>query len=278
MRILAARTREHRLPQERQTICFDPDDMHQFHRNPGTASEHSSEAPEKEVSMKRALFMLSLALVALFPSTPHAQQASGQFARMVVIKPKPGQAMAFTDGYKRHLVWHRDHKDPWTWHGWTFVLGNRIGSFMDGTFGHALENFDHAVDPRGDSADNQVNVVPYGDFLSHGVYERLESASYGAPLPDSTPYLALTTYFVNPGREAVFEEVLADTIKRLAHQRMSWYRLRLGGDFPQYVLMRPAQTFSAGSALPAVDVPPDLVQKIESELLRYQTEMSYVPR
>lgn len=71
----------------------------------------------------------------VFSAPAGAQQ--GDYARMVVIDPKPGQDQAFADGYRRHLRWHEENHDPWSWHGWTFVLGERMGQFMDGTFDHA---------------------------------------------------------------------------------------------------------------------------------------------
>jgi len=93
-------------------------------------------------------FMLAALLAVLAPSA-QAQPTAGQFARMVVIKPKPGQAVNVTAGYERHLVWHKNNKDPWTWHGWTFVLGDRIGQFMDGAFERAVAQLAAtAGDPR----------------------------------------------------------------------------------------------------------------------------------
>jgi hypothetical protein len=89
-----------------------------------------------------------IAAVALACAIPAvAQQAPASYARTVVIVPKPGQADAFEKGYERHLQWHKGARDPWTWYGWTFVLGNRINRFMDGTFGHAAADFDAAVQP-----------------------------------------------------------------------------------------------------------------------------------
>lgn len=142
----------------------------------------------------------ALALAAL--STAFAQQGSPSYARMVVIVPKPGQADAFEKGYERHLQWHRGAKDTWTWYGWTFVLGNRINRFMDGTFGHAAADFDAAVQPAADAADNNVNVAPYADFVSHGIYQRVDAMSAGEPLPDASPFLSMTTYHIRPGQEA----------------------------------------------------------------------------
>ncbi len=229
------------------------------------------------VANARLAAILGAALFTMVSSLSHAQSAPGQFARIVILKPKPGQASEFSAGYKRHLGWHKSNNDPWTWHGWTFVLGERTGQFMDGTFGHALTNFDHAVNPAADSADNDVNVSPYADFVSHGIYERLEAASSGALLPDASPFLALSTFTVRPGHEPTFEAAIARLAKRPGGQRVSWYKLKVGGPLSQYLLMRPVQTFSGGAALPEIELPVGLVEHAQSELLRHQPALSYAP-
>jgi hypothetical protein len=207
----------------------------------------------------------------------------GRFARMVVIAPKPGREADFEAGYERHLAWHRSHRDPWTWYGWSFVLGDRLGQFMDGTFGHAASDFDDSVDPAGDGADNDANVRPVADFLSHGVYERLAESSRGPALPDTTAFLVMTTYHVTPGRAAEFEKLLRERAKPPgrpgADARYSWYRLRLGGDTPQYVLMRAVPNWAAAAGLnePLADSAGAMLERVTVELLRYRPTLSYRP-
>lgn len=225
---------------------------------------------------RRAFSAGAVIVCAWLGSPASAQTAPGEFARVVVLKPRPDQAAAFAAGYERHLAWHGDHQDPWTWRGWTFVLGERIGQFMDGTFGHALANFDRAVDPAGDAADNAANVSPYADFVSHGVYERLPAASAGAALPDASPFIVLITYLVVPGQEAAFEAAVSRIAKDTS-QRMSLFRLRVGGSVSQYLLMLPAPSFAGGAGLSPLRVPAGLVQQAQSELLRYQPQLSYLP-
>jgi hypothetical protein len=203
---------------------------------------------------------------------------------MVVIQPKPGQESAFEQGYQRHLEWHGKAGDRWTWYGWSFVLGDRLGMFMDGTFGHAAADFDAAVQPAADGADNAANVAPHADFLSHGVFRRLDAASTGQPLPDTSPFLAMSTYSVGAGDEIAFERQLEAGATRpekaRAANRYTWYRLQIGGNGPQYVLMRAASSLGAAAELPEV-LPPGaraMVRSVRTELLRYRAEMSYSPK
>lgn len=207
-----------------------------------------------------------------------AQTAPGPLARMVTIQPRPGMAPEFEKGYRRHLEWHRKAGDSWTWHGWSFVLGERLGMFMDGTFGHTASSFDSAVQPAADAADNAVNVTPYADFASHALFRRLDGASVGQALPDASAFLALATYSITPGEEAGFERLLAARRHRAAAgQRFTWYRLENGGTGPQYVLMQAAASFGAAAALPAVAPTGPMVRSVRTELLRYRADMSYSP-
>ncbi|QGZ41561.1 hypothetical protein IP92_00526 [Pseudoduganella flava] len=222
--------------------------------------------------------MIATAVMTLACAAPAwAQQPS--YARMVVIVPKPGQGEQFEKGYERHLQWHRDARDPWTWYGWTFVLGDRIGQFMDGTFGHAAADFDNAVQPAADTADNNVNVVPYADFVSHGMYQRMEALSAGAPLPDTSPFMALTTYQIRPGQEQAFEQAVSQATVRQRDPaaRQTWYRLQAGGQAPQYVLLRAVPTFGAAATLGTPYTVAGVVDSVRNELLRYRANLSYRP-
>jgi len=213
-------------------------------------------------------------LVAVFAFVTLSPAFAQSYARMVVIVPKPGQAEAFEKGYERHLQWHKGAQDPWTWYGWTFVLGNRINRFMDGTFGHAAADFDAAVQPAADAADNNVNVVPYADFVSHGIYQRMDAMSAGEPLPDASPFLSMTTYHIHPGQEAAFEQAVART---RGTARQTWYRLQAGGEAPAYVLMRAVASFGAAATLGAPYTLSGLVDRVDNELLRYRPNLSYRP-
>ena len=81
-------------------------------------------------------------------------------------KPIPGQEQNFEFGYKRHLEWHKDKGDKWSWYGWYFISGKRIGEFFDATFDHNWSDFDNPVKPFGDKVDNAKNTEPYADYLA----------------------------------------------------------------------------------------------------------------
>jgi hypothetical protein len=206
-----------------------------------------------------------------------------RFARMVVLAPRDGQERNFEEGYQRHLEWHRQQRDPWVWLGWSFVLGPRLGQFMDGTFGHPAGAFDKAVDPAADAADNSRNVVPYAVFLRHGAYEHLDSLSGSRSLPDTLPFLVLATYRVRPGAEARFESRLAALLKARSRDpagppRYAWLKLTVGGEGPEYLLLRSAPSWQAALELPDPLGPQvEEVASVTTELLRYRSQLSYQP-
>lgn len=213
------------------------------------------------------------AVLTLLCCAPALAQPAPSYARMVVIQPKPGQVENFEKGYERHLRWHQEAKDPWTWYGWTFVLGTRLNQFMDGTFGHPAAAFDNAVQPAADAADNNQNVAPYADFLSHGMYQRMDAMSSGAPLPDASPFLSLSTYHIRPGKEQAFEQAV--TRQRDRSARQTWYRLQAGGQAPQYVLMRALPSFGAAATLGTPFTLHGVVDKVDNEVLRLRPNLSY---
>ena len=251
----------------------------------------------------RYLLTLGL-LLAIFPisKTPSKAQASTALAaRMVTLKPKDGMQRQFEEGYKRHLEWHRQNKDKWTWYGWQVIAGDRLGYFVDGTFGHRWEEFDAAVAPAGDAADNALNVSPYADFLSLSHYLLRPEISRGNLLEDRAPsaLIELLYYRLYPGKETEFESVLQKVHeaygKEKQPRRYTWYKLVSGGEQPTYLLMLPLtkladfqmveQSFTAILAKGYAEREAKLllntlqasVREVRSEALRYRSDLSYLP-
>jgi hypothetical protein len=230
-----------------------------------------------------------------------AQKPAGTAARIVVIKPKEGLQQQFEQGYRRHLDWHRQNKDPWVWYGWQIISGERVGYFMDGTFGRAWTDFDAAVSPAADAADNAANVVPYGDFLSLAHYVLLPQVSQSRLLEERRPppFIETVYYHLYVGKEAEFESLLRKAHE--AHRKTqparsyAWYKLVSGGSQPMYLLMLPHNKWSdlqaSEKSFTAVleEVYPQsearrllaslsaAVREMRSETLRYRVDLSYFP-
>jgi hypothetical protein len=134
--------------------------------------------------------------------------SNGPYARISVLRPHDGDTVDFEAGYIRHLDWHRQNNDTWTWYGWTVWAGERQRWFVYATFGHSAAEMDSPVDPAGDERDNIVNVTPHGHFVGSALYEFLPALSHGTGVPTPTARLELATVDLVPGSAKAFEAAL----------------------------------------------------------------------
>jgi hypothetical protein len=215
------------------------------------------------------------------PLSPRAQsslQASTSFARIAFLRPHDGGTVDFEAGYIRHLEWHRQAKDRWTWYGWTVWAGERQRWFVYATFGHSAASLDDPPSPGDDERDNVLNVTPHAQFAGNGLYEYLPAISRGTGVPTPTARLELTTVDLNSGMAAAFESALsADRSTRSGE--WLWFRLVAGGPSPRYVRLSPRRSLSAlledriAQALP--DGARTLIAKTTIEILTLRPTMSY---
>src|SRR6185436_2523947 len=59
----------------------------------------------------------------VLPGSLEAETEKGPYARIAILRPHDGDTVDFEAGYSRHLDWHRQAKDTWTWYGWTIWAG-----------------------------------------------------------------------------------------------------------------------------------------------------------
>jgi hypothetical protein len=109
--------------------------------------------------------------------------ADGPYARIAVLRPHDGDTVDFEAGYSRHLEFHRQAKDAWTWYGWTVWAGERQRWFVYATFGHSAASLDRPVSPADDERDNVANVTPHAEFAGNALYEYLPDVSRGTGEP-----------------------------------------------------------------------------------------------
>lgn len=82
----------------------------------------------------KAVFLFVLAGCLLAPSAGRtSDQPRGDAAFLFAYYPKQGRQEQFDAGYRRHLDWHREHRDPLPWYGWYVATGERAGMFVDGS-------------------------------------------------------------------------------------------------------------------------------------------------
>jgi len=216
----------------------------------------------------------TIAGVFLIAMQVFAQTAPGPYARIALLRPHDGDTVDFEAGYIRHLEWHRQNKDTFTWLGWTIWAGDRQRWFVYATFGHTAAELDHPVNPADDERDNISNVTPHAEFTGSALYEFLPACSRGTGEPQSTPRLEMTTIELAPGSEQAFESALASQQSKLQNETL-WYRMIAGGHAPRYLRLRPraslAALFDDRSELPAG------VVRAMVEILNLRPAMCYRP-
>ena len=196
------------------------------------------------------------------------------YARISVLRPHDGDTVDFEAGYIRHLEWHRQARDPWTWFGWTVWAGDRQRWFVYATFNRTSAELDSAVDPAGDERDNISNVTPHGAFLGSALYRYLPDASRGSGEPSATTRVELTTVDLHPGNEKSFEATLVEQQSSLRGETL-WFRMIAGGPSPRYLRLRPRANFA--SLLDSIDEQtlPVTIAKATIEILSLRPAMCY---
>jgi len=209
-----------------------------------------------------------------------AQTETGPYARIAFLRPHDEDTVDFEAGYMRHLEFHRQAKDAWTWYGWSIWAGDRQRWFVYATFGHSAASLDKPVPPAEDERDNVANVTPHAQFVGNALYEYLPALSRGSGTGTPTPLarLELTTVELEPGAGHTFEDAVAESQSTLQSETL-WYRMVAGGAAPRYVRLRPQASLAAilegekERALPWTVI--DMVAKTTVEILNLRPTMSY---
>lgn len=205
-----------------------------------------------------------------------AEPQQGPYARIAVLRPHDGKTVDFEAGYIRHLEWHRQARDPWTWYGWTVWAGDRQRWFVYATFNHSAAALGSPVAPADDERDNIVNVTAHAQFVGNALYEYLPALSRGTGEPQPTARLELTTVELVPGAEQTFETALGASQPSLRGETL-WYRMVAGGTAPRYVRLRPRPDLPAlledSQTLPASANA--IIAKTTLEILNLRPTMCY---
>jgi hypothetical protein len=209
---------------------------------------------------------------------PDTQTRRGPYALIAILRPRDGDTVDFEAGYIRHLEWHRQARDSWTWYGWTIWAGERQRWFVYATFGHSAESLDHPISPAEDERDSIANVTPHAQFVGSALYEYLPALSRGTGEPQPGARLEFTTVDLVPGAAPVFETALGARQPALQGETL-WYRMVAGGTAPRYLRLRarpslPALLDDAGEQALPVGVD-SLIAKTTIEILNLRPTMSY---
>lgn len=238
---------------------------------------------------------------ALLSVAPVLAQKSPEVCEVAFWSAKPGAAAAWAEGRKRHMEFHKQQKDAFSWYTWEVVNGDRAGGFLTGTFDHYWKDFDgrDAFDAL-DAADMAKTFVPLTASSSDGYWIHMGKASREEPgATGPSKYSQLTHYYVRladvPRFEDALETITGELNKISWPMYSSWYRLASGGDGPHYVLSTRRDSFAAFAppekslnevltaavgALRATELFDTIrgsTERLYSEIIQFRPDLSYVP-
>lgn len=251
---------------------------------------------------KRAfVFLYLFTFAGLCLAQPEPPAPAGTAAFLFAYHVKPGMQAQFDEGYRRHLRWHEEKKDPLVWYGWYVSSGERTGMFIDGSFGAPFGAFDRRVEPKADAADFAQTSAPFADTAFRSTYRLRADLSTGWLLEDRqpSPHVEVVHYVLRPGMERAFEEVIGKLRAALRQTQgapvHTWYELVIGGEHPGYMLMVPRQgwgdyeaarktldaalegAYGAEQAQALRQSLAAAVDDVRSELWSYRKDLSYFP-
>jgi len=152
--------------------------------------------------------LLLVALAAFAPTTSvSAQEEAGEIARAFVVKAKPGMGQKFEEAYKKHVAWHEQQNDDWTWDTWQFQTGERFGQYMIRTEGHHWQDFDATADFQ--VADGKHFMDTAGPYVASttSFFSRIDQEASRMPA-DPPSIVQVTSYLLHPGKGAQFTHVV----------------------------------------------------------------------
>jgi hypothetical protein len=118
-------------------------------------------------------------------------QSPERVGRFTFLTPKAAVGPDLAEAYKKHLNWHRQANDQWTWFGWQIITGDRVGTIVDATL-VTWDDLNRPVDPAADIADFAAVVGP--ELRDANVQIWRERTSLGQPFPSEPGiYMVMAT-------------------------------------------------------------------------------------
>ena len=185
------------------------------------------------------------------------EQNANNVCRIYFSAPKPGGAQQFEAGRKKHMQFHRDQKDTWTWNTYAIETGENTGSYVTSSCGHAWKDFDEweARMGKADTADGANNLAPYAQGGHNGFYVYRSDMSLAAVNEPHSPMTAVTIFVLHPNMTADFIAAVKKINEALSKQAdwpktSGWLQLVNGGEGPTFVLLNSRKNWADFAPLP----------------------------
>ena len=235
-----------------------------------------------------------------------AQQSStapqGDLVEIHINKIKPGMTRQYEEGRKKHMDWHRQQNDAWSWYTWEILTGENTGSYVVGSFGHRWSELDSRTKfEAADSADAMAHMGRALESEMQSYYRFRADLSPSTPPPQPAPLGVVTHFLLNPdGLNDFIESAkkVSQGIKKTNYPlsgAMRWYQLQNGGPSPHLVLVGDRANWAAfepptqktldammeeaygkeqGAAI--LSTLRKAIRSVSTETIRYRAELSYV--
>jgi hypothetical protein len=170
---------------------------------------------------------------------------------MVHVKPKAGMTDQWVEGGKKHMEFHRQKGDTWSWFVWQVISGDDTGDFLIGSFGHKWSDFDNMpVSEAEDQADYKATIEPYTESVSVG-YSAFMAKHSLPPGEDAAPpkLLSVMTVYAKPEKVADYLNAVSkipEALEKAQSPTRYWFsRVVAGGRLPAFTVVFPHENWAA---------------------------------
>jgi hypothetical protein len=184
-------------------------------------------------------------------------QNANNVCRVYFSMPKPGMGQQYEAGRKKHMQFHRDQKDTWTWNTFAIETGDNAGMYVTSSCGHAWKDFDEweARMGKADTADGATNLTPYVQGGRNGFYVYRSDMSLAPANQPPAPMTAVTVFVLHPGAGTDFIAAIKKVNDALGKQADwpktgGWLQLVNGGEGPTFVLLNSRKNWADFAPLP----------------------------
>ena len=180
---------------------------------------------------------LAVMLTAFIPVTAAVAQ-EGTISQSFLLPVRLANVAQFEEAYLRHVEWHRQQGDTWTWDTWSTVTGD-LGTYIVITDGHTWADFDAPpFDPVADGADAMAQFGSLVESVTGGFARLMTDVS--RPAAARMPLARVIDFEVKEGMDGDFLQFVRKINE--AAEQVNWtdhyvWLASVGGSGGDYILV-----------------------------------------
>ena len=225
--------------------------------------------------MRLSRIALSSACALLVASTVLAQQPPRTIIEVNRQKVLPGHAGQYEAARKKHMEWHKQAGDQWTWTVWEVTSGPDTGTYLVTTANHQWADYDSwtAKNGAGDSADSSASIGPHVAGNDRSYWTTRPDLSLWPTSNDLPPMGTLTVYYLKPGMGDQFASAVTKLTGALGKSKWPlnsmWYQLSNGGE-PAFAVFVPRKGWADMQA-----ITPSMGDRVKQQLGDAEAEATW---